>query len=78
MSRSMRKIARYGRNNQFFKRLANKKARKVDVPDGASYKRVGVSSYDICDWKALVFTRAEARSIERRSGRRYLLKGYAK
>ena len=51
MSRSRKKIGIYkDRGKRDMKRLASKKARRTDLDDGCSYKRV-FNSYDISDWK---------------------------
>jgi len=40
-------------NNWFFKRQANKKARKTDISSGGMYKKV-YNSYAICDyWQSM-------------------------
>lgn len=65
MSRTFKKTPgftdqqRNSKTPKFFKRVANKKVRKVDtdfrIPNGKTY-RYFHSYYDICDWKFLVFS----------------------
>jgi hypothetical protein len=53
MSRSIKHTAIYKqRNDKDFKRLANKRVRRVSIQSGAAFKRVS-ESYDICDYKWL-------------------------
>ena len=77
MSRSRRKYPRFGRNNQWFKRYCNKCVRHADIDSGGAFKKVG-DSYDICDYRGVLLTRAEIEDYRRRYGTRALLKGFTK
>lgn len=53
MSRSRKKIGIIkdnGKSKKYWKKQANKKARKVDVPDGGAYKKQ-YDQYELCDYK---------------------------
>ena len=77
MSRSWRKYPRYSRNDQYYKRLSSKAARKADLQDGGQYKKVGYP-YEICDYNATLLTEAEQKRMADRFGIRELWKGYSK
>ena len=77
MSRSRRKVARFGRNTKGEKRLASKAVRRADVDSGGAYKRV-YSAYDICDYKAVILTRQDEQQIIDWFGDQYMRKGYIK
>jgi len=61
MSRSRKKtggFTDYSTYRKDFKRFANKKVRNMPIEmtaDGGLYKKL-FCSYDICDWKSLVFS----------------------
>ena len=77
MSRSYKKIPAYGKNDQDFKRLSNKKARKYDIDSGCAYKKLGYT-YDICDYKGAILTDDDARLTASIGGLHLLRKGYIK
>lgn len=58
MSRSYKKTPGWtcGTDKKWIKRLANKRVRKTEVPNGNAYKKV-YQSYDICDYKFLSFVK---------------------
>jgi hypothetical protein len=54
MSRSINKLCIFKlKNDKYYKRLANKRARHTDIQDGKSYKKL-LCSYDICDYKKII------------------------
>lgn len=77
MSRSYRKIAKYARNDVWAKRQANKKARKSDLQDGGYYKKV-YCSWNICDYRAVLYTDDDIRRVLEIGGYVFALRGYIK
>lgn len=61
MSRSYTKVpVRKQRNDQYYKRFANKKVRQLpvdfEIPPGSTFKKLS-ERYDICDWRSVSFSK---------------------
>lgn len=77
MSRSYRKIPKYSRNDKFYKRQANKKARKVGLQDGNQYRKV-YDSWTICDWRGTLLTDDAIKRVLEYGGVAEVIRGYTK
>ena len=78
MSRSKKRLSIYtDKQHRSDKRLANKKVRKLPIefyiPMGCWWKRI-FNSWDICDWKTLVFEH----EIRDEEDREFYEKGFRK
>lgn len=68
MSRSYKKTPGFKDRGTFYKKYANRIARKPwnwDIPNGCAYKKL-MDAYNICDWRILYFKEIEIEDFLKR------------